>query len=156
MRTKTIKRLVAFEFGVLVFFLLLLLFKTVVFVPFPDNWFWALSAELLFSLFVTLISLRRAQKQEGQWFKSVCEYEESVGEVLYQSGQDELRFTKTLQWNMLYYILLAFAVLFSLGRLLPPGSSPHVRIARIAIYALNCAVLNYGLYFIFELLTSDN
>jgi hypothetical protein len=120
-------------------------------VGYPENWFISLSVQAILAPFLSLRRLVRLQKREGAWYEAIAQYPANIDPVLYSSGQDELRFTKNLQWNLVYYILLIYGVIFAIGSLVP-GSAPSPRaIVTVLLYFLDVLTLAYGLYFICEL-----
>lgn len=117
----------------------------------PENWF---LASLLWALIVLTALLARmaiSRNNRACTLLQIDQYEESVGSVLYSSGQDELRFTKGLQWNLAYYVLLAFGVLYALSEGLKLLPSSEKQAGSIILFILSCMTLDYGVYMICEL-----
>ena len=118
---------------------------------FPDTWLIALTADMIVLIVLTLTPLCVGQAHEARRLEALSELQEDDDRILYPSGQDELRFTKNLQWNLLYYVLVVFGALFALSSAVD-HADPTVRSrAAVVLYGLTCAAFAYGLYLIVEL-----
>jgi len=117
----------------------------------PENWYVAAIIWTFVVLAVALVKLAIKRHGYARTLLKIDPYEETVANVLYSSGQDELRFTKGLQWNLVYYILVAFGVLYALSEALNRLPLFEKDAGSIVLFILNCMTFDYGIYMICEL-----
>ena len=120
-------------------------------IPGNDNLFLSTFILFLIGLWISLYRLISYETERKTFLANVDPYCDKVEEIVYSSGQDELRFTKNLQWNLIYYFLLVFGVLYALSEGINVLKPNLHYVCSYLIFIMNCAVLVYGIYFICEL-----
>jgi hypothetical protein len=118
---------------------------------FPDNWFLAIT--ISFAIYLAAILRLQALdiESERNWIDTISSPDDAHTMARYQNALGELRFTKNLQWNFLYYLLASFGALFAVATAFRGNAETAPVRLYLVLYLLACALEVYGIYFICEI-----
>lgn len=99
---------------------------------------------LLLVVLLVLLSLKEKREKEAILNREPIPVTEQ--ELMYHEQQNELRFTKNLQWNIVYYLALVFGAVFAISNTVEISSS-----IKIILFGMVFLALDYGIYFLFQI-----
>ncbi len=99
-----------------------------------------------------LVVVRHLDRKQRHELNKVKKYSNAYYSTVRESeGQEELRFTKSLQWNVMYYVLALMGALFVLSDL-PSARWDAITKKKLLIFSISLAAFIYGIHTILNIM----